>query len=223
MIASKKRCSSAAHRRGRALEYLAASPTARASSRPTSWPKADIDPGDAREGSKKLAVARDLVFPVLFDPTGGDTQRGHGRPGRPSRRSREVKLVSGVSEIRTFVARPARGDARPSPRPTAATFTPSRRSIAKTAQAQFTTMLNVYERNLVSDESMTVSAGFKEATSGERTLTGEEISRMPRRKTATAPRSRIKSYLETLNVLVTFAREHRVADLRGHSAPGLPA
>jgi len=40
-------------------------------------------------------------------------------------------------------------------------------TLDRSAHEQFTTMLNVYERNLVSEESLTLSVA-KEASSGER-------------------------------------------------------
>ncbi|MGC4090409.1 MAG: hypothetical protein QM756_21530 [Polyangiaceae bacterium] len=42
------------------------------------------------------------------------------------------------------------------------------------AHAQFSTMLNVFERNLVSDESMVLSIA-KDATQGERVLSDRDF------------------------------------------------
>src|SRR6185436_18749897 len=83
--------------------------------------------------------------------------------------------------------------------------------------AQFTTMLNVFVRNLVSEESLTMSLA-REATTGERVITGADLEENRGAAPARGGRGGLgEGYLETLNVLVTLLENTR-ADLRGHSS-----
>ena len=171
--------------------------------------KADIDPGTLEKIPKKLAVARGL-FPVLFDPKAGVLSVVTADPADTAALG-EVKLVSGVREIRTFVARPRAVKAA-----IAKAYTGDIHAFAtldKTAQAQFTTMLNVYERNLVSDESMAVALA-SEDQKRERVLSGEELESAGKK---TSRSGSDQGYIETLNVLVSLLENSR-QDLRGHSA-----
>lgn len=171
--------------------------------------KADIDPGTLEKIPKKLAVARGL-FPVLFDPKAGVLSLVTADPLDQAALG-EAKLVSGVREIRTFVARPRAVKAA-----IAKAYSGDIHAFAtldKTAQAQFTTMLNVYERNLVSDESMAVALA-SEDQKRERVLSGEEIESAGRK---TGRGASDQGYIETLNVLVSLLENSR-QDLRGHSA-----
>src|SRR5690606_36611572 len=86
-------------------------------------------------------------------------------------------------------------------------------TLDKTAQAQFTTMLNVYERNLVSDESMAVALATEDHKR-ERVLSGEDLENAGRK---TGRGATDQGYVETLNVLVSLLENSR-QDLRGHSA-----
>ena len=111
-----------------------------------------------------------------------------GQRARAARRAARVGRERGARLRRS----PARGARPPSARRTTATSTPSPRSIAS-AHEQFTTMLNVYERNLVSEESMALSLA-KEATQGERVLTRagfQAQDRHRRRRQAASTTSRI--------------------------------
>jgi len=86
----------------------------------------------------------------------------------------------------------------------------------KDAQEQFQTMLNVYERNLVSEETMAVA--LVETRTRERVISGDSLERKSEKKPATAGVAmESEGYLETLNVLVTLLENTR-PDLRGHSA-----
>ena len=171
--------------------------------------KADIDPGTLEKIPKKLAVSRGL-FPVLFDAKAGVLSIVTADPADAAALG-EAKLVSGVREIRTFVARPRAVKAA-----IAKAYSGDIHAFAtldKTAQAQFTTMLNVYERNLVSDESMAVALA-SEDQKRERVLSGEELESAGRK---TGRSGSDQGYIETLNVLVSLLENSR-QDLRGHSA-----
>jgi response regulator RpfG family c-di-GMP phosphodiesterase len=171
--------------------------------------KADIDPGTLEKIPKKLAVARGL-FPVLFDPKTSVLSVVTADPADAAALG-EAKLVSGVREIRTFVARPRAVKAA-----IAKAYSGDIHAFAtldKTAQAQFTTMLNVYERNLVSDESMAVALA-SEDQKRERVLSGEELESAGKK---TSRSGSDQGYIETLNVLVSLLENSR-QDLRGHSA-----
>src|SRR5690606_22765515 len=85
-------------------------------------------------------------------------------------------------------------------------------NLDRAAHAQFTNMLDVYERNLVSDESMVVSLA-REDGNRERVLSGEELETS--NKTGRVATDR--AYVETLNVLVSLLENSR-PDLRGHSS-----
>jgi response regulator RpfG family c-di-GMP phosphodiesterase len=85
-------------------------------------------------------------------------------------------------------------------------------NLDKAAHAQFTSMLDVYERNLVSDESMTVALA-QEDRPRERVLSEGDIK--AGEKGGRGPGDR--GYVETLNVLVSLLENSR-QDLRGHSA-----
>ena len=77
-------------------------------------------------------------------------------------------------------------------------------------------MLDVFERNLVSEESLTMSLA-REATTGERVLTGNELEQAGKAPAARGKGAVDSAYLETLNVLVSLLENSR-QELRGHSA-----
>lgn len=171
--------------------------------------RADIDPGTLEKIPKKLAQNRG-VFPVLFDPKNSVLSVVTADPTDTGLLS-EVKLVSGVKEIRTFVARPRAVKAA-----VAKAYTGDIHAFAaldRAAHAQFTSMLDVYERNLVSDESMAVALA-KEDRPRERVISAEELKGGSK---AGARGHQDQGYVETLNVLVSLLENSR-QDLRGHSA-----
>ncbi|HSC88507.1 MAG TPA: HD domain-containing phosphohydrolase, partial [Polyangiaceae bacterium] len=113
-------------------------------------------------------------------------------------------------EVRAFVARPRAVKAA-----VAKAYSGDIHAFAtldRSAHAQFTNMLDVYERNLVSDESMTVSLAKEERR--ERVLSAEELEG-PGRGPGRGMHD--QGYIETLNVLVSLLENSR-QDLRGHSA-----
>ncbi|HEX3775103.1 MAG TPA: HD domain-containing phosphohydrolase, partial [Polyangiaceae bacterium] len=124
----------------------------------------------------------------------------------------DIQLASNLKEVRAFVGRPRSVRAAINK-----AFNGDIHAFAtldRSAHEQFTTMLNVYERNLVSEESLTLSVA-KEASSGERVLSPQDFS--AGRTSGGGKGINDESFMETLNVLVSLIENTR-ADLRGHSA-----
>ena len=173
--------------------------------------KADIDRITLDKVPKKLAE-RDTIFPVLYDAQTATLSVVTPDPDNAPA-LHDVQLASGVKEVRAFVGRPRAVKAAISK-----AYNGDIHAFAildRDAHAQFSTMLNVFERNLVSDESMVLSMA-KEATSAERVL-GEKDFKA--RKTGPAGGGGVndESFQEALNVLITLIENSR-PDLRGHSA-----
>ena len=129
---------------------------------------------------------------------------------------REVQLASGAREIKAILARPAAVKAL-----IAKAYGGDIHAFAlldRQAHMQFQTMLNVYERNLVSDDSMAASVARAEAKtrSRERVISEKEFARGGNATAGEAGTSSA-SFLELLNVLVSLLESARV-DLRGHSS-----
>jgi response regulator RpfG family c-di-GMP phosphodiesterase len=174
--------------------------------------KAGIDRNTLDKVPKKLAE-RETVFPVLYEAQSGvlsvvtpDPDNAHAL--------QDVQLASGAKEVRAFVgrARAVRAAINKAYNGDIHAFA----TLDRAAHEQFTTLLNSYERNLVSEESMAVSLAH-EGTPRERVLSGDELEKgtgemaMGTGATGSAP------YLEILNVLVSLLEQSR-PDLRGHSA-----
>ncbi|MDF3069982.1 MAG: transcriptional regulator [Polyangiaceae bacterium] len=172
--------------------------------------KADIDRITLDKVPKKLAE-RDTVFPVLYDAQTGTLSVVTPDPDNAPA-LHDVQLASGVKEVRAFVGRPRAVKAAISK-----AYNGDIHAFAildRDAHAQFSTMLNVFERNLVSDESMVLSMA-KEATQGERVLSDRDFKT---RKTGSSSGGvNDESFQEALNVLITLIENAR-PDLRGHSA-----
>ncbi|MCH2107887.1 MAG: HD domain-containing protein [Polyangiaceae bacterium] len=171
--------------------------------------KADIDQLTLEKIPKKFATKRG-VFPVLFDKAKSALSVVTADPHDASLLD-ELKLVAGVKEIRPFVARPRAVQAA-----VAKAYSGDIHAfdtLDRVAHQQFTNMLDVYERNLVSDESMVVALA-KEDQPRERVLSGDELEKGG----AKASRGmNDQGFVETLNVLVSLLENSR-QDLRGHSA-----
>ena len=84
------------------------------------------------------------------------------------------------------------------------------------AHEQFTTMLDVYERNLVSPETHGGVAARAERPGRERMLSGHDLEQGGPFARGGSRGLGGDAYLETLNVLVTLLESAR-PDLRGHS------
>lgn len=171
--------------------------------------KADIDRFTLDKVPQKLAE-RENIFPVLFDAKAGVLSVVTPDPDNAPALN-DVKLAAGVKEVRAFVGRPRAVKAAISKAYSGDIHAFA--TLDKNAHEQFTSMLNVYERNLVSEESMAVALAT-ETTVRERTLSAKDL------KAVTTKQGRgvtDDTYLETLNVLISLLENSR-PDLRGHSA-----
>jgi response regulator RpfG family c-di-GMP phosphodiesterase len=174
--------------------------------------KAEIDPTTLAKVPRKLAE-RATVFPVLYDAQSSTLSIVMPDPS-DMQAINDVQVASGVKEVRAFVGRPRAikaaigkaylGDIH------------AFAALDRDAHAQFTSMLDVFERNLVSEESLTMSLA-REATTGERVLTGSDLEHAGKQQAARGRGALDDAYLETLNVLVSLLENSR-QELRGHSA-----
>jgi response regulator RpfG family c-di-GMP phosphodiesterase len=177
--------------------------------------KADIDRTTLDKVPKAIAE-RALIFPVLFDPAGNSLSVVTPDPDNLEA-LRDVQLASGVKEIKAFVARPGAVRAAISK-----AYNGDIHAFAlldRTAHAQFTSMLDVYERNLISDQSMSTAIAQTGVREHERTLRETDLTSAANSKAkggANASALSGEAYLETLNVLVSLLENNR-PDLRGHS------
>ena len=174
--------------------------------------KADIDRLTLDKVPKKLAE-RDNIFPVLYDAQSGVLSVVTPDPDNAPA-IHDVQLASGAKEVRAFVGRPrgVRAAINKAYNGDIHAFA----TLDRDAHVQFTTMLNVYERNLVSEESLALSLA-KEASRGERVLSSDDFVERRPGAAASAKSVAEDSYLETMNVLITLLENSR-PDLRGHSA-----
>ncbi len=129
---------------------------------------------------------------------------------------REAQLASGAREVKAVLARPAAVRAL-----MAKAYGGDIHAFAlldRQAHAQLQAMLNVYDRNLVSDDSMTLSVARADAKARgrERILSEKEIAEAGSATNAPGGGGSTE-FLELLNVLVSLLESSR-ADLRGHSS-----
>jgi response regulator RpfG family c-di-GMP phosphodiesterase len=174
--------------------------------------KADIDRATLELLPRKVAEHH-TVFPVLFDASKGVLSVVTPDPDDVPA-LKEVQLASGAKEVRAFVGRPravraAIGKAYGGDIHAFA-------AIDREAHQQFVTMLDVYERNLVSEESLVTSLAGDERRR-ERMIGGEDLEQdSGGAPGGSGPWVTQGYYLETLNVLVTLLERTR-PDLGGHS------
>jgi len=175
--------------------------------------RADIDRFTLDKVPAKLADAH-TVFPVLFEPGPGILSIVTPDPDNQDA-IREVQLVSGAKQVRAFLGRPRGVKAA-----IAKAYHGDIHSFAqldRNAHEQFTNMLDIYERQLVSDESLTTSLA-SEAVTRERTIDGAALEKAAGRRAGKALGGGAGgNYLELLNVLVSLLENTR-SELRGHSA-----
>ncbi|HEV8549013.1 MAG TPA: HD domain-containing phosphohydrolase [Polyangiaceae bacterium] len=174
--------------------------------------KAEIDQNTLAKLPRKLAE-RALVFPVMYDAATSTLSVVMPDPS-DMQTLNDVQVASGVKEVRAFVGRPRAikaaigkaylGDIH------------AFAALDRDAHAQFTSMLDVFERNLVSEESLTMSLA-REATTGERVISGNDLEQAGKAAPTRGGGMLDDAYLETLNVLVSLLENSR-AELRGHSA-----
>ncbi len=174
--------------------------------------KADIPMETMALVPRKLAE-HETLFPVLFDAASGTLSVVTPDPDDVEV-LRQLQMGGGpVKTVRALVARPHAIRAAINKFYGGDIYAFAQ--LDRNAHEQFSNMLNVFERNLVSEESMT--AALVRETPGERTLSERELA------TGGATRSLFRdgfasdAYLETLNVLVSLLENNR-ADLRGHSS-----
>ncbi|MCC6216025.1 MAG: DUF4388 domain-containing protein [Polyangiaceae bacterium] len=174
--------------------------------------KADIDRLTLEKVPKRVAE-RECVFPVLYDPAAAVLSVVTPDPDNTPL-LHEIQLAAGAREVRAFVGRPRAVKAA-----IAKAYNGDIHAFAaldRSAHEQFTSMLDVYERNLVSEETM-ATALATEGAGRERVLSASDIDRGARPTTAAGKGISGDAYLETLNVMVSLLESSR-ADLRGHSA-----
>ncbi len=175
--------------------------------------KAEIERATLDKVPKKLAE-RECLFPVLYDAKSGALSIVTPDPDNATA-LQDVQVASGAKEVRAFVGRPRAVRAAISKAYNGDIHAFA--ALDSDAHAQFATMMNVYERNLVSEESLAVALA-KDAV-GERVLTDADLEQGRRAALAGVKGRGVndEAYLETLNVLVTLLENGR-PDLRGHSA-----
>lgn len=153
------------------------------------------------------------VFPVIFDPEARVLSVVTADPADADV-LREIAQVSGAKEVRAFVARPAAvraaiakaygGDIR------------AFDALDRAAQQQFQAMLDVYERNLVTDASMATTLA-REGARRERVIDDRELARGGSARAGARDAGSTQSMLEVMNVMISLLENSR-QELRGHSA-----
>ncbi len=171
--------------------------------------KADIDRFTLDKVPKALAE-RETVFPVLYDHEKQVLSVVMADPDNIAV-VQEIKLAAALKEVHAFVARPISVKAAINK-----AYNGDIHAFAvldRSAHEQFTSMLNVYERNLVSEESMSLSLSDER---GRVQMFDERDLKAPQAGVGGSGVTS-ESYLSTLNVLISLLENAR-PDLRGHSA-----
>ncbi len=169
--------------------------------------KAQIERSTLEKVPKKLAEQL-TAFPVTYDSASSTLSVVVADPDDTSM-LREIQLATRVKHVKAFVGRPLGVKAA-----IAKNYGGDIHAFARldrNAHEQFNSMMDVFERNLVSEESMAVA--LAEEGPIERTLTAAQMAsgRPADSKLGDA------AYRETLNVLISLLESAR-SDLRGHSA-----
>jgi response regulator RpfG family c-di-GMP phosphodiesterase len=174
--------------------------------------KAEIDRATLDRIPKKLAERHGLC-PVLWDAKSETISIVTADPADTTAQQ-EVQIAASAKKVNTFVALPTSVRAAINKH-----YNGDIHAFAvldRAAQQQFSTMLDVYERNVISEETMAHALVASEATQ-ERVLTGHELEKGGSASAMASKGMASDSYLETLNVLVSLIENTR-ADLRGHSS-----
>ena len=180
--------------------------------------KADINRATLEMVPREVAETFQ-VYPVMFDPQSRALSLVTPEPD-DTETLRQIQITSGAKEIRAFVARPAGVRAA-----IARSYGGDIHAFAlldRNAHAQFSAMLDVYERNVVSDVSMTAALAREGSDKGrERVVTEADMRQGQRRAGAQTAGAKgavsNDEMLELLNVMVSLLENSR-PDLRGHSA-----
>jgi response regulator RpfG family c-di-GMP phosphodiesterase len=176
--------------------------------------KADIDRFTLDKVPRKVAEHY-TIFPVLYDTASAALSVVTPDPDDAAA-LQEVQLATGAKEVRAFIGRPRAVKAA-----IAKAYGGDIHAFAtldRSAHEQFTTMLDVYERQLVSEESVATSVATDEGRR-ERMLAAEDLQEPGTAAGIVAGGRGVtgEAYLETLNVLISLIENSR-PDLRGHSA-----
>ncbi len=158
------------------------------------------------------------IFPVMFDPAARALSVVTADPD-DAEVIRQIQITSGAKDVKAFVARPAAVRAA-----IAKCYGGDIHAFAlldRAAHAQFSAMLDVYQRNVVSETSMATSLAREGLSSGrERVLSERDMASAQKRGGSTLGGKvsySSEELLELLNVLVSLLENSR-PDLRGHSA-----
>ena len=171
--------------------------------------KADINRATLDKVPRKLAETLG-IFPVLWDSGTGVLSVVTSDPDNLEA-LKEIQIYGGAKEVRAFVARPAAVKAA-----VAKAYGGDIHAFGlldRSAHEQFQTMLDVYERNLVSEETMAVA--LADARERERTISGDALEQTGSSDISGGVSVTSEPYIETLNVLVSLIENTR-PDLRGH-------
>jgi len=172
--------------------------------------RAEIDRVALEKLPKRIAEQHQM-FPVLFDQDAAVLSVVTADPDN-AEALHDAQLASGAKNVRAFVGRPRAVKAA-----IARGYNGDIHAFAvldQKAQAQFATMMDVYERNLINPETLAASLSA-ERSGRERILTSRDMKKGTFGVGARGVSA--DAYLETLNVLVTLLESSR-PDLRGHSA-----
>ncbi len=173
--------------------------------------KADIPMETMALVPRKMAE-QETLFPVLFDAQSGVLSVVTPDPDNTTVLHQLVFGGGPVKQVRALVARPAAIKAAINKFYGGDIYAFAQ--LDRQAHEQFSNMLNVFERNLVTEESMTAALATESPT--ERVLSQKDLEGGGAKgifKEGFAS----DAYLETLNVLVSLLENNR-PDLRGHSS-----
>ena len=179
--------------------------------------KAEINRATLNMIPRKIAETLQ-VFPVMFDANTHSLSVVTPDPDNVEL-LRQVQIASGARDLKAFLARPAAVKAV-----IAKAYGGDIHAFAlldRQAHAQFHAMLDVYERNVISDDSMAQSLVNESPTkSRERVISERELSDATKPGAAnvvSGSGASTDAVLELLNVLISLLENGR-QELRGHSA-----
>ena len=178
--------------------------------------KADINRATLAMIPKKVAETL-LVFPVMFDPNTQSLSVVTADPEN-SELLAQLQISSGARDLKAFLARPAAIKAV-----IAKAYSGDIHAFAlldRQAHAQFHQMLETYDRNVISDESIAQSLVEAPTKSRERVLSEKDLVDAGKKGNGPALASggvTAEAVHEVLNVLVSLLENGR-QELRGHSA-----
>jgi response regulator RpfG family c-di-GMP phosphodiesterase len=173
--------------------------------------KAEIDRLTIEKVPKKLAEKHGIC-PVMWDGKAETISVVTADPA-DTIAQQEVMLASGAKKVNTFVALPASVKAAINKH-----YNGDIHAFAvldRAAHEQFSSMLDVYERNVLSEETM--AQALASDHSHERVLTSRDLEKAGSSAAMASKGLASDAYLETLNVLVSLLENSR-PDLRGHSS-----